>query len=157
MPAPIPPAEDAPPADAPQAKPPSGPARAMERLGLVTPMALALHLPLRYEDETRLTPVAQVRPGQTAQVEAVVRDTRVDLRGRRQLVVHVQDDTGDELVLRFLHFYPSHQKSLQAGARVRLRGEVRTGMFGREMVHPTFKLVDEHTPLAASLTRTSCA
>jgi ATP-dependent DNA helicase RecG len=124
----------------------------MERLGLVTPMALALHLPLRYEDETRLTPVAQVRPGQVAQVDAVVRDTRVDQRGRRQLVVHVQDDAGDELVLRFLHFYPSHQKSLQPGARVRVRGEARVGMFGREMVHPTFKLVDEHTPLAAALT-----
>ncbi|MBP6676244.1 MAG: DEAD/DEAH box helicase, partial [Vitreoscilla sp.] len=152
MPAPIPPADDAPPTEAAQAKPPSGPQRAMERLGLVTPMALALHLPLRYEDETRLTPVAQVRPGQVAQVDAVVRDARVEQRGRRQLVVQVQDDAGDELVLRFLHFYPSHQKSLQPGARVRVRGEARVGMFGREMVHPAFKVVDEHTPLAASLT-----
>ena len=89
MPAPIPPADDAPPTEAAQAKPPSGPQRAMERLGLVTPMALALHLPLRYEDETRLTPVAQVRPGQVAQVDAVVRDARVEQRGRRQLVVQV--------------------------------------------------------------------
>ena len=121
-------------------------------MGLDSAMALALHLPLRYEDETRLTPVALARSGQTVQVEAVVRDSRVETRARRQLVVRVQDDAGGELVLRFLHFYPSHQKTLAPGTRVRVRGEVRGGFFGLEMVHPSFRAVHADTPLASALT-----
>jgi ATP-dependent DNA helicase RecG len=129
----------------------SAPARAMERLGLLRDIDLALHLPMRYEDETRITAIYRAREGETVQVEGVVNDSRVEFRPRRQLVVRL-DDGSDELVLRFLHFYPSHQKSLAAGQRVRVRGEVRGGFLGREMVHPSFKVVEEGTPLATSLT-----
>jgi ATP-dependent DNA helicase RecG len=130
----------------------SAPQKAMEKLGLLRDIDLALHLPLRYEDETRLTPIAPLRDGDTAQVEGTVRDSQVQFRPRRQLVVRLQDDAGDELVLRFLHFYPTHQKTLAAGRRVRVRGEARGGFFGLEMVHPSFKGVDDHTPLASALT-----
>lgn len=129
----------------------SAPQRAMEKLGLVRDIDLALHLPLRYEDETRITRIAEARDGEPAQVEGVVTDSRIEFRPRRQLVVRL-DDGSDELVLRFLHFYPSHQKTLAVGKRLRVRGEPRGGFLGREMVHPTFKAVDEDTPLAAALT-----
>ncbi|MFT3663912.1 MAG: ATP-dependent DNA helicase RecG [Piscinibacter sp.] len=129
----------------------SAPQRALEKLGLTRDIDLALHLPLRYEDETRLTPIAALRDGETAQVEGVVLDSRVQPHPRRQLVVKLHDDSG-ELLLRFLHFYPSHQKTLAAGARVRVRGEARGGFFGLEMVHPAFKAVAEGAPLAAALT-----
>jgi ATP-dependent DNA helicase RecG len=129
----------------------SAPQRALEKLGLTRDIDLALHLPLRYEDETRLTPVAELRDGITAQVEGVVRDSQVRQGGRRQLVVRLNDGSGD-LVLRFLHFYPSHQKSLAVGQRVRVRGEARGGFFGLEMVHPVFRAVTAETPLAAGLT-----
>ena len=112
---------------------------------------LALHLPLRYEDETRIGAIAELRDGTTAQVEGVVSDCRVQFRPRRQLVVQMHDDSGD-LVLRFLHFYPSHQKALAVGQRVRVRGEARGGFFGLEMVHPSFKAVSAETPLATALT-----
>jgi ATP-dependent DNA helicase RecG len=130
----------------------SAPQKAMEKLGLLRDIDLALHLPLRYEDETRLTPVASLRDGDTAQVQGVVHDCQVQFRPRRQLVVRLADEAGDELVLRFLHFYPSHQKSLAAGRCVRVRGEARGGFFGLEMVHPSFKAVDGDTPLASALT-----
>ena len=135
--------------DAPRAK--SAPQKAMERLGLVRDIDLALHLPLRYEDETQLQPIAHTRDGQTAQVEGVVREAQAELRSRRQLVVRLADDSG-EITLRFLNFYPSHQKVLARGQRVRVRGEVRGGFLGREMVHPTFKAVEPGAPLPASLT-----
>ncbi|MBV8469699.1 MAG: ATP-dependent DNA helicase RecG [Burkholderiaceae bacterium] len=135
----------------PKSAPKSGPQKAMEKLGLRRDIDLALHLPLRYEDETRVTPIAQARDGDTVQCEGVVVDCRVELRARRQLVVRMADD-GAELVLRFLNFYPSHQKSLAQGQRVRVRGEIRHGFFGREMVHPAFKAVTEDTPLASALT-----
>src|SRR5512142_844457 len=129
----------------------SAPQRALEKLGLVRDIDLALHLPLRYEDETRLVPIGQAREGETVQVEGEVRAARVEFRPRRQLVVRLHDASG-ELVLRFLHFYPSQQKTLAPGTRVRVRGEVRGGFLGREMVHPSFRAVDEGTPLATALT-----
>ena len=123
----------------------------MEKLGLRRDIDLALHLPLRYEDETRVVPIADAPDGEPVQVEGIVRESRIEARGRRQLVVRISDDS-DSLLLRFLHFYPSHQKTFTVGARVRVRGESRGGFFGREMVHPTFKAVGEHTPLASALT-----
>ncbi|MBW8830660.1 MAG: ATP-dependent DNA helicase RecG [Burkholderiales bacterium] len=136
----------------PERKEKSAPQKAMEKLGLVRDIDLALHLPLRYEDETRIVPISSLRDGDTAQVEGTVRDCQVQLRSRRQLVVRLGDDSRDELVLRFLNFYPSHQKALAPGKRVRVRGDARGGFFGLEMVHPTFKNVDEDTPLATALT-----
>ena len=130
----------------------SGPQKAMERLGLVRDIDLALHLPLRYEDETQLVPMASLRDGDTAQVQGVVRECRIDTRTRRQLVVVLADDSGGEVMLRLLHFYPSHQKTLAVGQRVRARGEVRGGFLGREMVHPTFKAVSSDDPLPQVLT-----
>jgi len=129
----------------------SAPQRALRKLGLVRDIDLALHLPLRYEDETRIVPMDALRDGESAQVEGIVRDSRVEQRARRQLVVRLTDASG-EVVLRFLHFYPSHQKSLTVGARVRARGEVRGGFLGREMVHPSFRVVAEGDPLAAAWT-----
>ena len=129
----------------------SGPQKAMERLGLKRDIDLALHLPMRYEDETQLVPMASLRDFATAQVQGVVRECRVETRTRRQLVVVLADDSG-EIVLRLLHFYPSNQKTLAVGQRIRARGEVRGGFLGREMVHPTFKAVSADEPLPQALT-----
>ncbi|AKJ32112.1 ATP-dependent DNA helicase RecG [Caldimonas brevitalea] len=120
-------------------------------MGLARDIDLALHLPLRYEDETRVTRLGDARHGDTVQVEGVVTDSQITLRPRRQLVVTLDDGT-DTVHLRFFSFYPAHQKTLAVGQRVRARGELRGGFLGREMVHPSFRAVDEHTPLATSLT-----
>ena len=144
MPPPAPPADSAP-------KALSAPQRAMRQLGLVRDIDLALHLPLRYEDETRIVPIGQVRDGDLAQVEGTVVQAQVEFRPRRQLVVRIADDSG-ELVLRFLNFYPSHQKAMACGVRLRVRGEARGGFLGREMVHPSFKAVQPGEPLPSALT-----
>ncbi|HEY2562037.1 MAG TPA: ATP-dependent DNA helicase RecG [Caldimonas sp.] len=135
----------------PRTTPASAPEQALAKLGLVRDIDLALHLPLRFEDETRIVPIATLRDGDTGQVEGVVADSRIQFRPRRQLVVKIADDSGD-LVLRFLHFYPSVQKTLAAGKRVRARGEARGGFFGVEMVHPVFKVVTAGAPLPTALT-----
>ena len=129
----------------------SAPQKAMHRLGLARDIDLALHLPLRYEDETVVTQLRQARDGQTVQLEGEVRDNRIEMRGRRQLIVKLDDGTG-EVLLRFLNFYGSQQKSWAPGVRLRVRGELRHGFFGREMVHPTVRIVQADTPLATSLT-----
>ena len=129
----------------------AAPEQALVKLGLARDVDRALHLPLRYEDETRLVPIATLRDGETAQIEGIVGDSRIQFRPRRQLVATI-NDAGAELVLRFLHFYPSQQKALATGKRVRVRGEARGGFFGLEMVHPQVKVVTETTPLPTALT-----
>ena len=124
------------------------------RIGVLREEDLVLHLPLRYEDHTRLTPLAGVRVGETVQTEGVVASAEIQYRPRRQFVCLLRDGerSGVTLVLRFFSFYPSHQKSLTTGARVRVFGDVREGYFGPEIVHPQFKVVHEDTPLPDRLT-----
>ena len=119
-------------------KPLSAPQKALRKLGLVRPIDLALHLPLRYEDETRIVKLSEVREGEVAQVEGVVTHQEVKITGHRQLLVTL-DDGSDTCLLRFFTFYPSHHKALAVGNRVRVRGEVRGGFMGKTMMHPVFK------------------
>lgn len=123
----------------------------LRKLGLLRDIDLALHLPLRYEDETRITRLRDARGGDTVQVEGTVTDCEVVFRPRRQLVATL-DDGSDTLRLRFFSFYPSHQKALAPGKRVRVRGEVKGGFFGFEMVHPAFRGVEPGAPLPTALT-----
>ena len=125
----------------------------LARLGLSTDSARVLHLPMRYEDETQLLSIHEAARlhGSTVQVEAVVTDCDVQYRPRRQLVVKVRDDSG-MLTLRFLNFYGSQVTQMAISKRLRIRGEMRHGFFGDEMVHPTVKVVEPGTPLPQALT-----
>ena len=123
----------------------------LARLGLVQRFDLVLHLPLRYEDETQLTPVRAARYGEPVMVEGDITAQQVQYKPRKQLVATLADESG-QLILRFLHFYPTHLKQLAVGQRVRAMGEVRHGYFGDEMVHPKIRDVTPDTPLADHLT-----
>ncbi|MEO8388051.1 ATP-dependent DNA helicase RecG [Polaromonas sp.] len=135
---------------APRAKaekaPPKSPAqKALEKMGLRRDIDLALHLPLRYEDETRIVRLADARDGDLVQIEGVVTHSDIAFRPRRQLRVTVDDGSGT-CVLRFINFYPAHQKTLSVGAQVRVRGEIRGGFVAREMIHPSFRLAGGELP-----------
>ncbi len=126
-------------------KPLSAPQKAMHKLGLKRDIDLALHLPLRYEDETRIVKLRDVRNGELVQIEGTVTHSEVQYRGRRQLIVTLDDGT-DTCTLRFFSFYPSHQKTLAVGARIRARGEIKGGFAGYTMLHPAFKLAGGELP-----------
>ena len=123
------------------------PQKALLKLGLTRDIDLALHLPLRYEDETRIVRLRDAHEGETVQIEATVTESQVQYRPRRQLVVTV-DDGSDTCVLRFFSFYPSQQKSLADGARLRIRGELKGGFLGWQMVHPIYKAAGGELPQA---------
>lgn len=135
----------------------------LERLGLRTDWDIALHLPLRYEDHTRLTPISALRDGDMATLDVRVRGAEVHGRPpRRQLLVRVEDagdedggladDTGATLTLRLFHFYPNQQRMLQPGVTLRVHGQVRRGLYGWEMVHPTWQRVEPGAALPQALT-----
>ena len=125
----------------------------LARLGLRTDMDLVLHLPMRYEDETKVYTIrdACLRGGESWQVEGVVTKCEVSFKPRKQLLVTIADETGD-LLLRFMNFYGSQVKQLAEGTRVRARAELKHGFFGAEMVHPVYKVVNEGAPLPTALT-----
>ena len=136
----------------------AGLADRLVKLGIAREADLVLHLPLRYEDHTRVRRIDELRAGETAQVDGVVVNTDIQYRPRRQLVCLIgDDDVADgarrpQLVLRFFSFYPSHQKVLAPGNRVRVFGDVRDGYFGLEIVHPQFKVLRGDEPLPDRLT-----
>jgi len=137
------------PTPTPERKPLSLPQKALRKMGLLRPVDLALHLPMRYEDETQLVKLADSRDGEVIQIEAVVKSCQVVFKPRRQLQA-VVDDGSDTCTLRFFNFYPNMQKALEVGRQVRLRGEVRGGFMGRTMMHPTVQAAGG--PLATALT-----
>ena len=140
------------------AAPASPPIRASEallkklaKIGLHREADLLVHLPLRYEDETRITPVNRAFNGEPVQLEVVVQSSEIQFRPRRQMIVRAADESG-EITLRFFSFYPSQQAALGEGSRIRVFGEVRGGFFGAEMVHPRFHKVGDEAPLPTEMT-----
>ena len=107
---------------------------------------LLFHLPLRYQDRTRLTPIGALRVNREAQIEGVVELAQVVFGRRRALVVRVADGSG-ALLLRFFHFNASQQQRFAAGRRVRCFGEVRRGPQTLEMVHPECHILAGDTPM----------
>ena len=123
----------------------------LQKLDLREDWDFALHLPIRYEDETRLTRLKDAQVGVPCQLEAEIVHAEITYRPRRQLVVQAKD--GDDIIyMRFLNFYGSQIKQLALGKRVRLFGEVRQGFFGAEMVHPRYQMVDAGDPVPEALT-----
>jgi len=110
-----------------------------------------LHFPLRYEDETQLTPWEEIEAGETVHVEVKVLSHEIGYRPRRTLRVLVAGGL-PQLSLRFLNFFPSQLKQFQPGTRLRISGECRSGFQGPEFVHPRYRIVDSSTPLSTVLT-----
>lgn len=124
----------------------------LEKLGLVRDWDFVLHLPLRYEDETRILPIGSLTTGASVQIEGTVTDQRFTRTSRGQQFIATITDQSGEITARFIHYYPSVQKQLAVGQRVRLYGEPREGFYGGlEFVHPRIKsgkTLDEALPQA---------
>jgi ATP-dependent DNA helicase RecG len=123
----------------------------LARIGIHKLSDLVTHLPLRYEDETRIVSIHDALSGETVQVEGTVVETTIKFRPGRQLVSEVDDGSG-RLMMRFFNFYPSQKNALAPGAKVRVMGEIRQGFFGAEMVHPRFRVLRGEAPLPQALT-----
>ena len=121
------------------------------RIGVRQLSDLVTHLPLRYEDETRIVSIHEASSGDTVQVEGTVVETQIKFRPGRQLISEIDDGSG-RLVMRFFNFYPSQKNALVPGAKVRVMGEIRQGFFGAEMVHPRFRVLRGEAPLPQALT-----
>jgi ATP-dependent DNA helicase RecG len=127
-----------------------GPAlvKVLARLGLERVQDLWFHLPLRYEDKTRVTAMADLRAGERAQVEGVVEAVERGFRYRPQLKVAIGDGSGHTLLLRFFHFNRAQAEQLVPGTRLLCYGEIRHGAHALEMVHPQYRRLDGNDAVA---------
>jgi len=115
-------------------------AERLKKIGIQQIQDLLFHLPLRYQDRTRLFPLGSLRLQQECLVEGTIKLSQVKFGRRRSLLCHIEDGTGS-LVLRFFHFSKVQQNQLAKGARLRCFGEVRNGPSSFEMVHPEYKII----------------
>jgi len=131
-----------------------GPALAdtLRKLGIERVQDLWFHLPLRYEDRTRITAIRDLVAGEPAQVEGVVEAVQAGFRPRPQLRVAMTDASRETLVLRFFHFRRQQTQQFAPGVRLRCYGAVRHGQHGLEMVHPQYRVLHGESAVEATLT-----
>ncbi|VVM73162.1 ATP-dependent DNA helicase RecG [Pseudomonas fluorescens] len=120
-------------------------AEKLAKVGLENLQDVLFHLPLRYQDRTRVVPIGQLRPGQDAVIEGVVSGADVTMGKRRSLVVRLGDGTG-VLSLRFYHFSNAQKEALKRGTHVRCYGEARPGASGLEIYHPEYRALNGSEP-----------
>jgi ATP-dependent DNA helicase RecG len=119
----------------------------LHRLGIQSIQDLLFHLPLRYEDRTRVVPIADLRPGDQSVIEGEIQEAQLRMGRRRSLLVALADGSGS-LLLRFFHFTQAQQRSLIRGTRLRCFGQVRMGPQGLELVHPEYHLLGAEQGMA---------
>jgi len=117
-------------------------AERLEKLGIVQIQDLLFHLPLRYQDRTRLQPIGSLRLQQEVLIEGTIKLSTIKFGRRRSLLCHIEDGTGS-LVLRFFHFSNTQLKQLAQGVKIRCFGEVRNGPSSLEIVHPEYEVIKE--------------
>ena len=128
-------------------------AEKLTHLRLHTVQDLLFHLPLRYEDRTRLYPIAELSADHSCTTEGVIQSCDIQQGKRRMLLCRISDGNGS-LTLRFFHFTAGQKNALAIGRRIRCFGEIKRGMHGFEIVHPEYKLLDDDTPLDTDATLT---
>lgn len=126
-----------------------GMATKLEKIGLVSLQDLLFHLPLRYEDRTRVTAVRDLMPGLFTNIIGEVTQNEIIQGKRRMMLVTINDGTGS-INLRFFHFSASQKNSLAVGLNIRCYGEINRGMRGFEIVHPEYKALDQDQALTVA-------
>ena len=128
-------------------------AEKLEKIGLNTVQDLLFHLPLRYEDRTRIWPIASAMPGQYLTIQGEVLNSNISFGKRRMLTVKISDNSGSA-TLRFFNFNAAMKNSLSEGKQVKAYGELKRGKFGLEIIHPDYKVFSEPTELSVEETLT---
>ncbi|SQK77494.1 ATP-dependent DNA helicase recG [Tatumella ptyseos] len=125
----------------------------LAKLGLHTLQDLLLHLPVRYEDRTRLYRINDLLPGLFATIEGEVLSTEVSFGRRRMMVCQISDGSGI-VTLRFFNFNAGMKNALAKGSHVVAYGEIKRGQRGAEIIHPEYRITGQQqvTKLQETLT-----
>lgn len=128
-------------------------AKTLQKLGVSTVHDLLFHLPHRYLDRTRITPISQLRLNSSYVVQGYVLGSQIKFGKRRSLECTIEDNSG-AVKLRFFHFNNAQKERLSQGTLIRIFGEARIGVSGIEFYHPEYDIIDPHSPLKIEETLT---
>ena len=128
-------------------------AEKLSRIGIQNVQDLLFHLPMRYEDRTRITPISDVRPESFATIEGYVQHTEVQF-GRRPILSVTLSDGTSKIMLKFFNFNAGMKNSLATGVRVKAFGEIKRGRYMAEIHHPEYQIIRNNQPLALAETLT---
>ena len=128
-------------------------AEKLSRIGIQNVQDLLFHLPMRYEDRTRITPISDVRPESFATIEGYVQHTEVQF-GRRPILSVTLSDGTSKIMLKFFNFNAGMKNSLAVGVRVKAFGEIKRGRYMAEIHHPEYQIIRNNQPLALAETLT---
>ena len=128
-------------------------AKKLSKMGFRTLQDLLFHLPIRYVDKTKISPIGGLQPFTSAVIEGVIKASDVVFGRRRSLVCRLQDDSGI-ISLRFFHFNRAQQEQLASGVAIRCFGEIRRGTTGAELYHPEYRVIDSQNPPPVEATLT---
>ena len=128
-------------------------AERLRKLGIHSVQDILFHLPLRYEDRTRVCAIADLLPGMYTTILGTVQSSEIQFGKRRSWLVKLRDHSGS-ITLRFFHFSAAQKEAVTPGVQLRCFGEARRGLRGLEMMHPEYKIVQEtdNIMVAESLT-----
>ena len=112
----------------------------LQKLGIYQVQDLLFHLPVRYEDKTRIYPISLLSPMMTVLVCGQIETCEVVGKSRQTLVCQVRDTTGI-IYLRFFNYTARQMESFQQGRYLSCFGEIKDGYYGLEIVHPEYKLI----------------
>ena len=125
----------------------------LKKLNIQNWFDLLLHLPVRYEDRTKITDIQDLKDNTFSQVLGKVIDVDIVFRGKRNLVVQLEDDRGDQILLRYLHFYPNQKAQFEIGKYVLASGNIKKSLITTEIIHPeTIVFKTEEFALPENLT-----
>ena len=128
-------------------------AEKLSRIGIQNVQDLLFHLPMRYEDRTRITPISDIRPESFATIEGYVQHTEVQF-GRRPILSVTLSDGTSKIMLKFFNFNAGMKNSLATGVRVKAFGEIKRGRYMAEIHHPEYQIIRNNQPLALAETLT---
>ncbi len=123
-------------------------AEKLKRLEIYTIQDVFFHLPMRYEDRTKITAIGALQPGQHALIEGTINHCEIKYggKGRRSLLCHLSDNTG-AIILRFFHFNKAQQANLSGGKKLRCFGETRHGATQLEIAHPEYQIIQQDSTI----------
>jgi ATP-dependent DNA helicase RecG len=128
-------------------------AERLDKLGIQSIQDILFHLPLRYEDRTRIYAIADLMPLMHGTVLGEVTSSEIQMGKRRSWLVKIKDGSGF-LTLRFFHFSAAQKNAVTPGVLLRCFGEAKRGPRGLEMLHPEYRVHNDELLTEVSETLT---
>ena len=111
-------------------------------MGIKTVYDILFHLPIRYQDRSKVQPIGSIKKDHYVVIEGEIRVSDIIFNKRRNLLCKIQDQTGT-ITLRFFNFNKTQKNSFRPGIYIRCFGKTSISRGGLEMIHPEYEFINK--------------